>query len=410
MKKRHNSNHTIYWVRRDLRLRDNFALEAAIRGSEKLDIVFEWDRSLKRAKHSRVDYILSTLKCFDDSLQKLGQKLILVNDIQEFLKNSKANKLVYSKSYNAKDRSLETKVGHICQVKQLDVEAIDQLCLYQISQLPFELEKLKSFTPFRKAVETSIVPLEPIPAPEYLPERGSLIQGNAQVANFKQESSAGEKAGVHRLKYYLWESARIESYKETRNGMLEFDDSSKFSPYLAIGALSPRTVYKEIKRYELEVCENESTYWLFFELLWRDYFKLYALKHGARLFDLQGPKQRQLEWIEGNELKTAFKNWKHGSTGQDFIDANMRELIKTGWMSNRGRQNVASYWAKHLCADWRLGAKWFERTLIDFDPESNWGNWAYNSGVGPDPRDRKFDPVKQSEMYDSDASYRKKFL
>jgi deoxyribodipyrimidine photo-lyase len=140
------------------------------------------------------------------------------------------------------------------------------------------------------------------------------------------------------------------------------------------------------------------------------FFKYYSLKHGEKLFQLAGPKQTQLDWEVGLQRNRNWHKWTKGQTGQEFVDANMTELRRTGWMSNRGRQNVASYWSKHIYCDWRLGARWFEKQLIDYDAESNWGNWAYNSGVGPDPRDRKFDLVKQAQMYDPDRRYRNKFL
>ena len=88
----------------------------------------------------------------------------------------------------------------------------------------------------------------------------------------------------------------------------------------------------------------------------------------------------------------------------------MRELLETGWMSNRGRQNVASFWAKTLQGDWRRGARWFAQQLIDHDPESNWGNWQYLAGVGFDPRDRVFNLERQAELYDPDGAYQRRWL
>ena len=105
-----------------------------------------------------------------------------------------------------------------------------------------------------------------------------------------------------------------------------------------------------------------------------------------------------------------LQEWIDGQTGVDFVDANMLELKLTGFMSNRGRQNVASYLCNDLKLDWRYGAAYFEQQLIDYDVCSNWGNWAYLAGVGNDPRDRKFNTQVQAERYDSNHSFRKLWL
>jgi deoxyribodipyrimidine photo-lyase len=105
-----------------------------------------------------------------------------------------------------------------------------------------------------------------------------------------------------------------------------------------------------------------------------------------------------------------LQSWMQGETGEPFIDANMKELLHTGWMSNRGRQNVANFLAKTLKVNWTWGADWFEKRLIDYDPCNNWGNWNYTAGVGTDQRDRTFNPQNQSRMYDPENIYQKKWL
>ena len=102
-----------------------------------------------------------------------------------------------------------------------------------------------------------------------------------------------------------------------------------------------------------------------------------------------------------------FESWSQGTTLEPFVNANMIELNKTGWMSNRGRQNVASFLSKNLLLDWRMGAAYFESLLIDYDVHSNYGNWMYVSGVGNDPRDRKFNVRLQAERYDSNGKYQR---
>jgi deoxyribodipyrimidine photo-lyase len=195
----------------------------------------------------------------------------------------------------------------------------------------------------------------------------------------------------------------LREYRETRNGLLGSDYSSKFSPWLALGCLSPRRIDAEIREYERERVENDSTYWLRFELTWRDFFQFQLAKYGSTWFQPGGIRERDdIEWRQDREQ---FDRWAAGETGIPFVDANMRELNATGYMSNRGRQNVASFLANDLRIDWRKGAAYFEARLVDYDVASNWCNWAYQAGVGNDSRDRSFDVLWQADRYDPNAEY-----
>ncbi|MFM7128173.1 MAG: FAD-binding domain-containing protein, partial [bacterium] len=121
-----------------------------------------------------------------------------------------------------------------------------------------------------------------------------------------------------------------------------------------------------------------------------------------------GPRRVMKKWVLNFDQ---LQLWREGKTGIPFVDANMRELLMTGFQSNRGRQNVASFLVKNLGIDWRAGAEWFESQLIDYDVCANWGNWAYVAGVGNDPRqDRYFHVIKQARDYDPDARYVKTWL
>jgi deoxyribodipyrimidine photo-lyase len=219
--------------------------------------------------------------------------------------------------------------------------------------------------------------------------------------------SGGTSAGMERLEHYFWKSKKLSYYKNTRNGLVGTDYSSKFSSWLANGSLSPKMIYWEIKRYEKEIQKNQSTYWLIFELIWREYFKYISLKHGNKVFKIGGILERDYHWKTDQRL---FNEWAEGRTSEPFVNANMIELKQTGWMSNRGRQNVASFFAKDMKMDWRIGAAYFESLLVDYDVHSNYGNWMYVSGVGNDPRDRKFDVQWQAERYDAQGKFQKHWL
>ncbi|WP_241773483.1 FAD-binding domain-containing protein [Chryseobacterium sp. Leaf394] len=185
------------------------------------------------------------------------------------------------------------------------------------------------------------------------------------------------------------------------------DYSSKFSAWLANGSLSPVSVFYEIKKYEAIFGSNESTYWLVFELLWRDFFKYTSMQFRNKIFQQDGIGENEYDFESDQYL---INNWINGKTDSDFINANMKEIKNTGWMSNRGRQNAASYFCKILKQDWRTGAAYFEEMLIDYDVHSNYGNWMYLAGVGNDPRSRTFNAEKQAEQYDPDQKFRKLWL
>ncbi len=294
--------------------------------------------------------------------------------------------------------------------------------LLRTYQLPFLINDLPDiFTTFRKKAEPLLHQVKTVEPPETLPSFPDDFRNNQTISlsdlkldepiyderavmNFIGE----ENEGLKRLNKFIREDKNILHYKETRNQLIGENYSSKFSPWLANGSLSARKIFSEIKKFEKEVEANESTYWLVFELLWRDYFCFVAKKYGNKIFFKGGIRNKKIEYHNNQE---EFEKWRTGKTGIDFVDANMIELLKTGFMSNRGRQNVASYLCKDLKIDWRWGASWFESQLIDYDVTSNFCNWMYVAGVGNDPREaRYFNVSKQAEMYDKDKSFRKLWL
>lgn len=233
------------------------------------------------------------------------------------------------------------------------------------------------------------------------------------------------------------------SYKETRNGLVGTAYSTKLSAYLAQGCITARQVHHELVRYEdgvepeyenvkgFKEGENEGTTAVRFELLWRDYMRLCTKKFRHRLFRIEGFRDHDYDdssdsaakrpkWKTSNkedalpdqkpspeEVAGIVDRFYRGTTGMGLIDASQRELLHTGYTSNRARQNVASFLTKHLGIDWRFGAEWYEMLLIDYDVSSNWANWQYVAGVGNDPRGeaRIFNPVKQAFDYDKEGTY-----
>jgi deoxyribodipyrimidine photo-lyase len=288
------------------------------------------------------------------------------------------------------------------------------------------------FTPFRNEVEAKLAIRAPLPVPprDSLPLGPLAPELAAQLAAPVPSLAAlgaapapaphpraaltctgGETAALARVDYYLWQTDKVAAYFDTRNGLLGGDCSTKFEPWLSAGCLSARTVAAELTRYEAQRTANKSTYWVRFELLWRDYCRWFATKHGARIFALYGTARpagnaEARRWVTDDAL---FQRWCAGTTGVPFVDANMRELAATGFMSNRGRQNVASYLALTLGLDWRLGAEFFESTLVGYDPASNWVNWAAAAAV-TGGRVNRFNPGKQARDYDKDGHYVRAWL
>jgi deoxyribodipyrimidine photo-lyase len=277
------------------------------------------------------------------------------------------------------------------------------------------------FSSFRKIVEKQIKVRDICPSPNKF-DKSNLIDEifnvpkleNLNLDSFEIHPNSafpfkgGAKSGIERINFYFWESKKLGFYKKTRNGLLKTDYSSKLSSWLANGSISARQIYWEVKKFEDKIQKNQSTYWLIFELIWRDYFKYISIKHGNKIFRLEGIYSKSKVWKFETDT---INSWINGTTKEPFINANMVELKKTGWMSNRGRQNVASYLTKNLFIDWRVGASYFESMLIDYDVHSNYGNWIYNSGIGNDPMpDRKFNPKFQAERYDPNNTFQKLWL
>ena len=245
----------------------------------------------------------------------------------------------------------------------------------------------------------------------------------------------GAAAGQSRIAH-LCSSGAMSRYKDTRNGLLGLDFSTKLAAWLALGCITARQVHAELLRFEegqndewkgvegYGKGENHGTAAVRFELLWRDYMRLCTRKFGPRLFRISGfradesypwktpstHKARGTGHAECNgacNVQVTLERFLNGTTGTGLIDASQRELFHTGYTSNRARQNVASYLSKHLGLNWKLGAEWYECMLIDYDLSSNWGNWQYVAGVGNDPRGeaRVFNPIKQACDYDPQGSY-----
>ena len=425
---------SIVWFKTDLRIHDNETLIKAIAQSDEIIPVYCFDNAdfglnefgFQKTGKFRTKFLFESLVDLDKHLRQLGSGLLVVKgnpetELMNIAKYYQANKLFAKKEVAFNEKQIEKRVEKELWKLKCEVETFSTSTLYHAQDLPFSIKDIPDvFTNFRKKIEKessirSVYPSplsikSPIIPPIKLPTLEELgltepIIDHKSVLPFK----GGESEGHKRLDHYFFETKAVSNYKHTRNELVGADYSSKFSVWLALGCLSARGIYDKLKQYEAQCGANESTYWLVFELIWRDYFRFMMKKHGHQFFLPSGIKP--VETIVQQHNAELLQKWVHGETGNDFIDANMIELKQTGFMSNRGRQNVASYLCHDLKLDWRYGAAYFQQQLIDYDVSSNWGNWAYLAGVGNDPRgQRYFNIEKQANDYDSKQQFRKLWL
>ncbi|PZO40539.1 MAG: cryptochrome DASH [Pseudanabaena frigida] len=434
-----NNQNILVWFRNDLRSHDCETLYRASQVSRQTGAqvfpVYCFDprhfgtTSFGFAKTGsfRAKFLIESVANLREQLRSLNSDLIVrigkpEDILPELAQQLGIGSVYYHEEIASEEKNIEKHLCSAVKEKNIVSKSFWGNTLLHRDDLPFEIANLPElFTHFRKQVESELTIREAFPIPDYLsPLPKNLDIGEIpNLATFGLidpepcdravlQFKGGETEALKRLDRYFWQSDRLQVYKQTRNSMLNVNDSSKFSPWLALGCLSPRYIYAQVKQYESDRLTNDSTYWLIFELLWRDYFHFVASKHGDRLFYRTGLRNMDIPWKQDWRR---FELWQTGKTGFPLVDANMRELAATGFMSNRGRQNVASFLTKNLGIDWRMGAEWFESLLIDYDPCSNWGNWNYTAGIGNDARGFRFFNInKQSQDYDSQGEYVKHWL
>jgi len=384
---------------------------------------------LNRANLSRLRSQIDTITALKQQLaqQQIGLVLCFGNSSQslrQLAKQLKADRIVAAEPTAPEEYQLFSRLKQHMRVELSDVNSLLGASLRpDVQRMP------DRFTTFRKALEPLLHVSASQPVFQRLSTQQWLSPRQADALSSRWQTlvalasrdehaltaptmpSFDEASVWQRINHYIWQQQHILHYKETRNGLSGADYASFFSAPLALGSLSVRALWQQIVAFEQQVRANDSTYWLKFELLWREFFRWQMRKYQSRWFSRNGidghpdfqpplltPKQQKL-----------FSRWCQGETGVPFIDANMLLLNQSGLMSNRGRQNVASYLIHDLQLDWRIGAAYFEQRLLDYDPASNWGNWAYIAGYG-NSEARPFNIIKQAIMYDPQAQFVKQML
>ncbi|HNG90365.1 MAG TPA: DASH family cryptochrome, partial [Saprospiraceae bacterium] len=340
----------IVWFRQDLRMHDNEALSIAMRMAEEIIPVYVFDERVfggrtrfgfPKTGRYRAKFVIESVQDLRLRLRQAGSDLVVRYGRPECMLDEIAQEWKCSWVLCNRERTREEVQVQDALEQKLWGKGVELLysrgkMLYHTQDLPVPVHHTPDlFTQFRKDNE-HITPIRaPLNTPLALPPLPSGLDPGSvptlrqlghphfdpdprAVLNFE----GGETAGLARLKHYLRDTDAVKNYKETRNGLLGSDYSSKLSPWLAQGCLSPKMVYHELRRYEAQRGSNESTYWLFFELLWRDFFRLMGKKFGNRIFLKSGPQNKPMKHLKDNH--ELLKIWVEGRTGVPFIDANMR--------------------------------------------------------------------------------------
>jgi len=385
----------LVWFKNDLRLHDN---EALIRAQEECtDLVFcycmekkdfeQLDLGFPRVDVVRFKFLRQSVLNLRKNLKALGGHLI-VGEVSALVTLPGLVEEYGITDVYAEEEYASYELNLVDQVRRalpgISFHFFWGKTLYHKDDIPFQISKIPlTSKAYRIPVGSKAEPRATFSKPTHVNAVAHLktkefpsysIYGftKKEYENSNPFVEGGETAALERLEYYTFKSELLTGYRWRRNKSDGLDYSSKFSPYLALGCISAREIYEKVKAYEAKVKKNQSTWWLVFELVWRDYFTFKGMRFGNSIFQTKGYKNKEIGW-ENDPAK--FKKWYQGKTGIPFVDAHMRQLNQTGYMSNRGRVNCASYLVHDLKVDWTWGAAYFETKLIDYDVSSNWMNW-----------------------------------
>lgn len=429
----------VVWFRSDLRAQDNTALLQACASKSALvrAIYFvtpkQWDahdlgvpkrafihRCLKALYEElsklRIPLEIHTLPCFSD----------IPNFLRDWCKKNECTEIYANYEYELNERKRDGSVR-----EQLEKDEIkfflyhDQLCL------PPNHELLKTgagnpytvFTPFKKKW-VSIVNDIGIPKVQGVPKKRSFdgelpnfleeqfCEGVVETDPFAKYWPGGEREARKRLNQFVKKG--IQDYQVGRDFPALQNGTSVLSPYLSVGAISPReclnaAIAANLPHCNLTIEKNGAMTWVS-ELIWREFYR-YVLLYHERLckYEAFKPSVDAVSWRYDED---DFKRWSEGRTGYPLVDAAMRQLNQTGWMHNRLRMVVAMFLTKHLLIDWRWGEKYFMKMLVDADLASNNGGWQWSASTGTDaqPYFRIFNPYSQSQKFDPEGEFIKRFL
>jgi deoxyribodipyrimidine photo-lyase len=418
---------SLVWFRKDLRLSDNPALDAAVSRGAPILCVFIRDETTEGALPvgaAAAWWLHHSLTALADSLTRIGGRLVLRSgDPRKILPALCAehgiDAVFWNRCYEPAAIKRDTTLKADLKAADIAVESFNGSLLRE----PWEVKTKAGgpygvFTPFWKAERALGDPDAPRPAPrdiEAVAAEGddladwSLLPTEPDWAGGLRDAwTPGEAGARERLDVFLGDG--VARYAKARNRP-DQDGTSRLGPHLAFGEVSPREIWHiALDRLRSGASSAETGIWSFLrELGWRD-FNHNLLYHNPGLpTENHNAKFDAFAWRTDAEALAA---WRRGRTGYPMVDAGMRELWHTGFMHNRVRMVVASFLVKHLLIDWRAGEAWFRDTLVDADLANNTANWQWTAGCGADaaPYFRIFNPMTQGEKFDPDGAYIRRWV
>ena len=422
---------SLVWFRNDLRMDDNPALRAACSQSKEVHGVYIYSKNqleLHNEANSKIEFIIENLKSLEKSLNKINIPLTVITSdgfnedpkkILNLLNERSITDVYWNNQFGIDEELRDKKVEELLTYNNIKSFSYDSQTLFPAGTFKTgEGKPYSVFTPFKKKwVENFDIDLLDIEY-NYIPKARTEICSNINDFDFAFKKDhivdmslwpVGEKEALKRLDNYL--DNKILNYAKDRNEPI-IDGTSRISPYLASGVLSPkRCTLEALKKnnFELDSGEKGITKWID-EIVWREFYKniMFSFPRVSKGMPFQ-EYTKKIKWRFEEE---EFKAWKNGNTGFPLIDAAMRQLKHEGWMHNRLRMVVAMFFTKNMLHDWRLGEAFFMKNLIDGDFSSNNGGWQWSSSTGTDaaPYFRIFNPLTQSKNFDSEGLFIKKYV
>lgn len=414
-------NLAIWWIRRDLRLTDNQALQSALDFGDRLIPIFILDSNVSSVHHSstpRFIFLKNSLLSLHKSLLTRGSSLTILSGDPIYLLTKIVNQLSHQyavKIFAEPDYSPYAIKRDAKAALTLPVEFVGSPAFFPPGLiLKNDNSPYTIFTPFSRIWKSLPISFpEKFTSPEIIPtlQYPSDIPPEQLSGNIIPEFIPTEDEGKLKLSTFLQSSnpPLIYSYVDKRNALSEIS-TSRLSPYLRFGLISIRQVVKDanacIANSPTTLAKRSAEEWLN-ELIWRDFY-IHTLYH----FPQSENNNFRNIYVAWRNDDREFDAWCQGKTGYPIVDAAMRQLNTLGWIPNRARMIVASFLTKDLLIDWRWGEKWFMDKLIDGDPAANIGGWQWSAGTGTDaaPYFRIINPILQSQRYDPQGEYIKQWL
>ncbi|QPH38571.1 DASH family cryptochrome [Pedobacter endophyticus] len=417
------SKKILVWFRNDLRLHDNEMLIEAIAKSDAILPVYILDPRLfgetkygtLKTGNIRAQFILESVSGLRYSLKQIGGNLLIAQGnpeeiIPQLVQEYEITEVYHHREVAREETHVSTLVENALWKLRVNLKHFIGHTLYNKEDLPFPIKDIPdAFNQFKKKIERDSIIKPCFLAPDRVNVAEVIDWGSlptlAQLNLSPQEKdersdfqfTGGEADGLSHLQKVI---VAMQQAASAKNLIL----ASKLSAWLAMGCLSPRKVYWEIKKMEGFPNTKAMFNHILLGLLWRDYYRFMFKKYGNRFFHPNGFGSQGLVDVE-NEQEN-FAKWKNGQTGFVVVDAVMTELNQTGFVSNIARQTAALYLINNLEVSWVFGAAYFEEKLIDYNPASNWGNWANVAGVGNDQKSKSvFDLDKNIKSLDPKGNY-----